>query len=517
MRCVAGAGLLALVGCNQVFGIGATQGFDASVEMPTVVLDWQVATLPVAIPQVPIVQFVPISPRPAVRIAAFDVPFAATADQDADRTTYADDGTIEIPLRYLNTTWRLEYTLGGGVPHEVQWAPEDKQGHLTVPLFGRVDRDPIPTGSGYTVTPVAPAPVAFHHPRVYTTGIWTEGDAPASTTATIDYDFATAISQSGSRGRPDPNRGDHAVLVDLATAPDTMCQAAVGSTELTAVALQPAVHAAQAPTWDANLGSVMTSPQLGFEITSRLTSALGGLAPFDSKLDTSPMMFGALVTTQMPGLAATAESAKLAGAMLPVPVMQTLMQCPYSVPPTNLPGVAQPAALASSPRVLHVQVVDTRVALGVTLASGIETVIAAPPSTTTFSIAFPAPLPLQITLATPAAGALDLAGDADEIPVGAPGGVFTLAFTPETGTDLRADYFDVVLHRFGPAGLTTERIYTVTSPTVRIDGAVFAPGADYVFEIRTYKGHPRVVHGDFSAVEFPYGETIVFTRTIKTS
>jgi len=516
MRCVAGPGLLALVGCNQVFGIGATQGFDAAVEMPTVVLDWQVATLPLDDPQVPVIQFVPISPRPAVRIAALEVPFAASADQDADRTTYGDDGTIAIPLNYLNTTWRLEYTLGGGVPHEVQWAPEDKQGHLTVPLFGRVDRDPIPTGSGYAITPTAPVPLTFHQPRVFTTGIWTAGDAPAPTTATIDYDFATAISQSGSRGRPDPAFGDHAVVVDMVPTNDnTNCQSALGSTELTQVTLQPAIHTAQAPTWDANLSAVMITPQLGFEINSRLSTGLGSL---DSKiLDTSPLMFGTLVTTEMPGLAATAESAALVGAVLPVPVMQTLLECPYTVPPSKLPGVAQPAALASSPRVLHVQLIDPREALGVTLASGMETVIAAPPNTTTFSIAFPAPLPLQIALATPANGTVDLAGAADEIAVGAPGGVFTLTFTPETGSDLRADYFDVVLHRFGPAGLTTERIYTVTAPQVRIDGAVLAPGADYVFEIRTYKGHPRVIHGDFSAVEFPYGATIVFTRTIKTS
>jgi hypothetical protein len=512
MRCVAGAGLLALVGCNQIFGIGATQGIDAPLEMPTVKLDWQVATSPVASPAVPVVQFVPISPRPAVRISTLARPFAATAAEDPDQTTYGADGSIAYPLDYLHpdppdALWRLEYTLGGGIPHEVQWHPDDTQGHLTVPVFGRIDRDPIPTGSGYAVTPTPNPPGGFVAPQVFTTGIWTAGNAPPSA-ATIDYDFEDAVSQSGLRGRPDPTRGDRAVLVDFA--PVLECRAATGSTELTAVTLQPGVHAAQMPTWDTQLKPVM-APPVGFDFVNRLSTGLGNL---QTKIDpASPLMFGALVSTDMPGLAASPEAAALMNAPLPVPVMQTLLQCPFST--LTLPGVAQPAAFDDSLRVLHVQLVATRVSLDVTLASGMETVIASP-ATTPLQVVFPAPIPQQIMLTTPD-GVVDLTGTVDRLPVGPPGGPFTLAFTPESGADLRADYFDIVLHRFGPTGLTTERIYTVTQPRVQIDGTVLAPDADYVFEIRSYKGHPRVPHGDFSAVEFPYGATIVFTRTIKTS
>ena len=36
MRCVAGASLLVLVGCNQVFGLGPTHEYDAN---PDVVID----------------------------------------------------------------------------------------------------------------------------------------------------------------------------------------------------------------------------------------------------------------------------------------------------------------------------------------------------------------------------------------------------------------------------------------------------------------------------------------------
>jgi hypothetical protein len=85
-----------------------------------------------------------------------------------------------------------------------------------------------------------------------------------------------------------------------------------------------------------------------------------------------------------------------------------------------------------------------------------------------------------------------------------------------TGLGLRADYHDVILHRITAGNLTTERIYTVTQPRVRIDPGVLTAGADYVFEIRSYSGHKMAAHGDFATIDYPYGSAIVFTRTFKT-
>jgi hypothetical protein len=200
--------------------------------------------------------------------------------------------------------------------------------------------------------------------------------------------------------------------------------------------------------------------------------------------------------------------------LLPIPVMQTLLKCPYTVNP--LPQAAQPTILDSFPRILHVQLVDTRQVLGATLASGMETVIASA-AAGGFTMAFPAAIPMQFTLATPANGVVDLAGDSDQVAVGAPSGIFELTFQPENTNGLRADYYDVVLHRIVAGMLTTDRIYTVTAPKVRIDGELLAPGTDYVFEVRSYKGHIEAQHGNFAPVDYPYGAAIVFTRTFKTS
>jgi hypothetical protein len=121
-----------------------------------------------------------------------------------------------------------------------------------------------------------------------------------------------------------------------------------------------------------------------------------------------------------------------------------------------------------------------------------------------------------MTLTTPAAGKLDLVDNTDQIAVGAPTGTFTLDFAPEPGPGLRADYYDVYLHRIIGGALTPQRIYTVTSPEVRIDGSMLVRGADYVFEIRSYAGHATAPRGDFTVIDYPYGSAVVLTRTVRT-
>jgi hypothetical protein len=50
-----------------------------------------------------------------------------------------------------------------------------------------------------------------------------------------------------------------------------------------------------------------------------------------------------------------------------------------------------------------------------------------------------------------------------------------------------------------------------------IDGSIFANNADYVFGIRSYKGHPLASRGDFSMVVYPYGSAVLFTHTVRTN
>lgn len=512
MRRVAGVGLLLLGGCNQIFGLTPARTWDASIDvppdMPHVVFTWQLAT-PLSSGGPAPLSYPPFAPgfAPQIRIAQLDGAF-----EHADYLTNPGmEGWIPIPRIYLGTTWRLEYTFPNGVPHEVQWAPDDKLGHLTMPLVGPSDRISPPIGSGYTITPTNYSG-PYTNPRVLTTGLWTDGLVTAQVVgATVDYDFSNALWLSGPKGRPDAVPGARAMFVDFTT--DTTpppgsvpCPRVAAGSAPVDPALLAGVHTMQSVTWDRGTKPV-DAPPIDRAILDRLT-----LDPLHGAFSSpaSVVLYGAVPSTDFPGLAGIPPA--FTPVKLPIPAMQILLQCRYDRNP--LPNVASPAALNDFPRVLHAQLVATRQALGAELVAGLETVIASS-AAGGFKIAFPAPLATKMTLST-STGAIDLTGPNDQIPIGTPDSL-TLTFAPESAPDLRADYYDVLLHKIVGGALTTERIYTVTAPQVKIDVSVLARNTDYVLEIRTYKGHLMASHGDFAPVDYPYGAAIVFTRTFKTS
>ncbi|HMG56670.1 MAG TPA: hypothetical protein VK601_24385, partial [Kofleriaceae bacterium] len=369
MRCVAGVGLVLLVGCNQIFGIAATQPWDAPPDvvpdLPHVVLTWQLATTAPSGAPSPALEYPPFAAgaAPQIRIATLDGPWAPAAYSSSP----GKEGWIEIPRSYFDSdgagthpTWRLEYTLVGGAPHEVQWAPDDKIAHLVVPMVGRLDRQSAPLGGGYRVTPSGYAgPYTF--PQLFTTGLWTAGIVnPPSSGVTVDYDYSSASSLNGAQGRPDATRGDRGFLVDFIFDPTTMsnttlveCRVAAGSAALTDVALEASAHTAQTPTWDSARLPVMADAA-NLAALDQLTTGLGKLhGTFQGKL--SWLLFGSVPSTDFPGLTGVSSQQTIP---LPIPVMQVLFQCPYDATPR--PATAQPLLLRDFPSVLHAQLVDSR-------------------------------------------------------------------------------------------------------------------------------------------------------------
>lgn len=228
---------------------------------------------------------------------------------------------------------------------------------------------------------------------------------------------------------------------------------------------------------------------------------------------TGVVSFGIAANQSMPGLPGPAPLTSTTS--LPVPVMLTLAQCPFAgAPSVTLPSVAQPAVLDPFPRILHVEMLASRTVGGVPLPSGMETAVIA--ATAAFpSVEFPAAIPTQPRLVTPA-GTIALDGPKEAVDAGPATGSFTLEFSPEAGTGLRADYYDVTLHKLAGGTLTAGRVFTVTEPKVQLDSALFAPGATYVFQIRSFSGHPNARQGDFRPVAYPYGSAILYTRTFTT-
>ena len=471
-----------------------------------VTLDWQIAQ---PLPAQP--TFAPISPAPKVRIAPM-FPAGSTGDTSATLApfvdaTYGSDGSIAIPSDYLDQTWRLEYTLADSIPHEVQWRPDVQAGHIAIPIFGRLSRLPVPSGAGYTITPTN-SPSSFNNPRVFTTGLWTEGVGPTITGSTLDFNLTRSISLSGNIGLPDPAFGDQAFVVDYST--QAGCRVATGDAAFNPT-LQAGAHTAVHPAWEINPISPISGADINQSFGARLNSQLDGLATYVQNATT--LLFGISPSTAMPGLTNVSSPAlQLYNAQLPVPVMLTLLECPISGNPEGT-SPSTISELAAYPTILHAQIVGVRTALGMSLISGMETVLVG--TSSAFSLSFPTPLTEQFTLSTSTARIL-LDGASEQIDIGPLHGTFILDFTPESGADLHADYYEVVVHQIANDSISTERIYTVTSPSVMLDSALFTPNADYVFEVRAITGHPQATHGDFSTVTYPYGTTIVYPRTIKT-
>lgn len=478
---------------------------------PSVTLTWQIAKVAESGPQrgAPAIalDYEPIVPPPLVRIATLAGEFGV------DTTTYHPSGEISIPESYVNQPWRLEYTLTDAIPHEVQWDPIERDGWLTVPLFGRADRDAVPVGGGYTITPNVAADHAYRFPRILTTGLWTEGfvaslpDGPDN--RTLDYDFASARSLSGAKGRLYDARGDRAILVDYEV-DNSGCRVARGAAEFSPD-LTPNIHSAVSPSWATTARAISVSSfgadgsDERIEHLARITATLGKLG--------GPTVTGEIVVGRAASMAMPALTQPATTRLLPSPMMHTLVSCPYLI--DQLPSVLHPAAFSQFPLLVHIQITSTRsVRPGIGLSSGMETVLASNSETPSFDVAFPAAIPTGIKLATPSLGEVDLAGESDEIPVGSPSGTFTLSFVPEASAFASNDYYDVYLHRIDGVAHVTERIYTTTKPSVRIDGAVLVAGAEYVFQIRSYKGHPMAAQGDFRLLTYPYGSAVVFTRTI---
>lgn len=516
MRCVAGVGLLVLVGCNRIYGIPETQPWDAPPPVHFATLTWQLAATTADGAPDSTLHYPPFDGAmvPQVRIALLDQPLVAA--------TYASDGRISLPQTFFAGSapdaaplpWRLEYQLpasvGPSVPHEVQWKPDDKGGHVVVPLAGRLKLDAVPTGGGYRVTPNNP-PASYLAPRILTTGLWTDGLANPIGSA-IDYDVS--LARPPLSGALDPTKGDRAYAVDFMSAPAGAmgtCRFAVGGAPLPSAAITAGAHTDQTVTWETGR-KVITSDIVDTSFLTRLRDSLGKLhGSFNAS--GSGILYGVA-----PGTVGDAAFPPLTGSsealVLPVPVMLTLVQCPHDANP--LPAAVLPSKLDQFPVILHAQIVDSRKVGTINLYSGLETVLTPSPSSGSFKMIFPAAMATGITLATPAAAApLDLAGDADQVPAGAPTGTFVLSISTEAGD--RPDYYNVLLHRLVGDTLTTERIYTVTNPEVRIDPSVLVGGAEYVFEIRSFKGAPMAARGDFTFVQFPYGSAVVFSRTFKTS
>lgn len=481
--------------CNWVFGIEETLLRDAAISidapLPTARLTWLVAvTDPQGVPTT-MPEERAISPAPIVEIGRIGEALTAAPIDDT--------GTIRIPYDYENSTWRLVYQLADDVPHEIHWSTMMGQvPHAIVPLFGRLDRSPIPgPNTTMTMTPSNGMPANHSSPRVFTTGVWTQSQPafgfPAGPTFT--YNLNQSIQLSGPAGAPDAAKGDQVVLVDHIT--QGTCRTSSGSATFKLQLADGASTTISADPWT-NTGKVVvvTADPLEDPVRVALAASTG------TGNVTTIVQLGPAASSTMPGFTQRGPE-RVPQLGLRGPLLLPMLDCTDltgTMPPYNLPD-----ALSVFPQVAHIQLIaDRTVVGGPTLTYGLAAIKPIATGAAAFDIDVAMPVPPFML------GSVDVAVT-DGAPL--PGGSDPLVLTFDIEPNAVSDYYEVALHRVSGMALTLERVYTILAPTLTFERSVLTAGATYVLEIRAFRGAPDARAADFTRYLSTQSSAVVWSHT----
>ncbi len=537
MRRLLASGLLALGGCNAIFGLNdnAKIGSDATVfpdgPLMTFKLRYLLADTEVVPPDI-LNQPAPI--RTVGIPGVTDTRVGALGGELLPAPYDPETGDVGVLLpELLAAPWRFRYTLDGA-QHEIQWQPALQDAKASEPMIGRLQSAPPPPDSGYNIQPALSAqtpPVGgYNGSRVFTTGVFLDirtGTSPSST----QVDGTANKTFLGALGTPEASRGDNAVLVNYA-APLGMCGATVdgfaqfrppGLLAGTKVPITPA------PEWTvsnsnsktlsvtySNLGLFAGLPRLG----SALKDSTGGR----NSIPANVIEHGITASTALPGI--VVERPVTIGAStftVPGPHMLMLAQCQMSISTFN--NFLLPFELENFPRVTHGFLSDRRAINGVELVSSLISVDDVEANSSV--VDFRAPLAIHpITLTDVDSNLTSLSGGTDGVPISV-ATPLALSFGLESGQAqlaLAVDYFEISVFEIANNTLTKKRVFVTTNVAAAVDPprvittpipldlTGLTPGT-YVLRIRAVAGAPRAALGDFEAVTYPYSAASIFTRT----
>jgi hypothetical protein len=512
MRWHALAPLLVATGCNWLYGLDQTIEVDAPVLPPgsRTKLVWAVATTD-GMPAPPEIDSELVYKPIGSEMARPQPPLIQVGDDAMlDNAEYnTQDGSFEIPYALRESPHRIVYTLPGeSVPHEVQWALTGA--YLVVPRTTRLDAAPVPSGSGYTITPAGLASgTPLVAPALYTSGVFTfsnDGNQFVKTGSSVTFQYAKdGKPLTGPAGAPQPSKGDWVLLGEFQSR--STQQTSLRSYALTKIDLQPGMMSAPSPepAWvtpasERTLSTTncvpVPTPDCVPPVTSnnhlgRLKTVLGATGT-----EAQFMMYGVSPNTSLPGF--------LPG------VAPTYVERPLIMPflessrNDSILVVTDLSAELGLERVVSARVAWTRTVNGLALTSTLQSI------SNKFE---PNGLPLSAPLATNVTlGLTSLSGPTDEVPVAASSDIMQLKFVPEPG--YTADDYVVTLYEITGTSLAPVRVYHVVEPKLQIAGNLLVRGHQYVFGITSRLGFPGGPAGDYSKALYPFSVATVFARTV---
>lgn len=457
-------------GCNWVFGLTPTEindggdGTDAPPGIRTKLL-WGTPS-----------GNVPID-APMVRVGE------PLGGMTLKMVTYEADGSFEIPYTLREAPHRIVFTLPGEtIEHEVQWSISGAT--IVMPRGTRPGAPPVPTGSGYNITPVGAAGPPFT-PVLMTTGVFTytrSGSGFDTTSGSTKFTFKDALPLGGPLGAPEAAKADKIVLADWqfrTTGLSSIKAYGIASVDLVTGALTNAM-----PNW----------------ITTERNFATNSANPIPEVSTVGPANRLALVSSGTPSNVfryGASPSINVPGFVDGEPMMLTFMEA--TAAPSAFTS-ADPSAMLMLEPVFLARVTAPRTVAGAALTSTIQTITNQMASTLTFD----APLALNIKLDTSAISA--------DTSVTASSQAAVLKWEAETGSTAH-DYI-VTLYEITNSKLSPLRVYHVLTPTVAIDGSMLQAARQYVFAITARNGLPNAPQGDYKTVSFPFTEATTFSGAI---
>lgn len=481
--------------CNWVFGIETTVQADAALTidapLPQARLTWLIAATDALGIPVDSLEFAPISPAPKVQVGRLGQPLMDAAIDDS--------GTIMLPEGYDSGPWRLAYQLAEGPPREIQWSTTTgRPPHAVVPLFGRLERDPIPgPNTVMMMTPSNSQPTNHVGPIVYTTGVWTQSPPTFGfpSGSTFSHNLNQSVQLSGPPGAPDYTKGDLVLLVDNITFGS--CRVSAGSAAFDLLLANGTSTTISAEQWRNSASTaIVTAPAADLVRV--------GLAASATTNDvTTVLQVGPGASSTMPAFTQAPGAQRAPRLALHGPLMFPMLDCVDTT--TALPTYDLPVSVSTFPQLAHLQVTaDRAVPGGPRLPHGLVGVRQLVSSRADFDLDVAMPLPPFLL------GTVDLSTmDGVSLPAGSDPLVLTFA----TEGMATSDYFEVLLHRITGTSTEVERIYTTLQPTLTIDRSVFIATGSYVFEVRAFNGAPDARAADFTRYTSTQSSAVVWTHT----
>jgi hypothetical protein len=540
--------VLAVAGCNQIFGNNQVVPLDAFIGEAGLDAAYGVMNVTYAVEATPHDGANPAPPTytpfdTQVHIGPLD-PAHLNLDNLTAPVIAAGTFTVSPDILLGSPRYRLIYSAPDGLDVELQSSV--KNANLVVPRIGRLDRVSVASGSDISIMFMGgPNNMlgSWTHGRFITTGLWSIFElGPCCTIGSPFVDYSTFFSMSGTLGAPQASASDTIVFTDSNSDDGGVYDGNHDKVYAYATATLEGFDAGGAPVmptvsmWKtpAALTSLGVKPPV-MHYSQRARTALND-TPADDTIDgPDPLIEGGVIPTvnvtpfteNLPNLGhGTSTNGDLDHVVFAPLSRSNLNPIRFVNPYNGTDALAYQTAVyisGSVKRTFAGTSVTTRTGIQV-VALQTEKMVMMPPPDVAFGDGVG--LATGIALAPTNTTSSKSLSEIDNVSVTSPtmsagAQSFDLTFGSDS-EDPNAAISDcsVTLYRIDPNLLAPIKRYLVnTLPTVAsgsaviIDSRLFDLVHQYTFGISCYHGHPGANVGDWRAIAFPFAVSTIYSHS----